>query len=139
MTWRGSRGGFGFSGCDALDPAGVARIGGLNKLVTSFPSPLQPVFDVSPFGFCPLVGDGGTAGNPGSGNVWAEGNILLGGGGSDVIEGRGNNDIIDGDHALSVAITVRTNPAEPGHRDRAHGPDGAHRPRPGTSVPAPLG
>ena len=56
-------GGFGFSGCDALDPAGVARIGGLNKLVTSFPSPLQPVFDVSPFGFCPLVGDGGTPGN----------------------------------------------------------------------------
>ncbi len=100
-------GGFGFSGCDALDPAGVARIGGLNKLVTSFPSPLQPVFDVSPFGFCPLVGDGGTAGNPGSGNVWAEGNILLGGGGSDVIEGRGNNDIIDGDHSLSVAISVR--------------------------------
>src|SRR4029079_4832507 len=57
--------------------------------------------------------DGGTAGNPGSGNVWAEGNILLGGGGSDVIEGRGNNDIIDGDHALSVAISVRTNPADP--------------------------
>ncbi|NUR05768.1 MAG: choice-of-anchor D domain-containing protein [Nocardioidaceae bacterium] len=100
-------GGFGFSGCDALDPAGVARISGLNKLVTTFPSPLQPVFDVSPFGFCPLVGDGGTPGNPGSGNVWAEGNILLGGGGNDVIEGRGNNDIIDGDHALSVAISVR--------------------------------
>jgi Ca2+-binding RTX toxin-like protein len=100
-------GGFGFSGCDALDPSGVARISGLNKLVTSFPSPLQPVFDASPFGYCPLVGDGGTPGVAGSGNVWAEGNILLGGGGNDVIEGRGNNDIIDGDHALSVAISVR--------------------------------
>jgi Ca2+-binding RTX toxin-like protein len=103
-------GGFGFSGCDALDPAGVARISGLEKLVTAFPSPLQPIFDVSPTGFCPLVGSGGTAGKLGSGNVWAEGNILLGGGGSDLVEGRGNNDIIDGDHALSVGISVR-NPA----------------------------
>ncbi|GAB3870256.1 peroxidase family protein [Terrabacter terrigena] len=100
-------GGFGFSGCDALDPTGVARIAGLEKLVTAFPSPLQPVLDVSPFGSCPLKGSGGTPADPGSGTVWAEGNILLGGQGSDLIEGRGNNDIIDGDHALSVGISVR--------------------------------
>ena len=104
----------GFAGCDALDPAGVARINGLNKLVTSFPSPLQPVLDAAEVsGSCPLVGSGHVAGQPGSGTVWAEGNILLGGGGSDVIEGRGNNDIIDGDHALSVRISVRTDPADP--------------------------
>ena len=52
-TWSGSSGGFGFTGCDALDPAGVARIAGLNKLVTTFPSPLQAVFDVSPLRVLP--------------------------------------------------------------------------------------
>ena len=46
-------------------------------------------------------------------SVWAEGDILTGGAGSDTIEGRGADDIIDGDHALSVAISVRTNPADP--------------------------
>jgi len=46
-------------------------------------------------GTCPL-----------SGNVWGEGNILLGGGGGDTIEGRGGDDIIDGDNALHVRIAV---------------------------------
>jgi len=36
-----------------------------------------------------------------------------GGAGSDLLEGRGNNDIIDGDHALTVRISVRTDPANP--------------------------
>ncbi|WP_343894452.1 peroxidase family protein, partial [Craurococcus roseus] len=35
------------------------------------------------------------------------GNILLGGGGSDTIEGRGGNDLIDGDAWLNVRIRVR--------------------------------
>jgi Ca2+-binding RTX toxin-like protein len=105
----------GFSGCDALDPTGVARINGLDKLVTRFPSSLQEVFDVSINKYCPLVGFGGATnpdGSPvlGSGTVWAEGNILIGGGGSDRIEGRGNDDIIDGDHMLHVRISVRANP-----------------------------
>jgi hypothetical protein len=56
-------------------------------------------------GACPL--NGGT----GTGNVWAEGDILIGGLGSDTIEGRGGNDIIDGDRSLNVRISVRTNPA----------------------------
>ncbi len=34
------------------------------------------------------------------------GNILLGGGGSDIIEGRGGDDLIDGDRALNVRIGV---------------------------------
>ena len=98
----------GFSGCDALDPAGVARIAGLNKLVTTFPSSSADVIDASAAGRCPLVGFGGTAErHHRSGTVWAEGNILLGGAGSDVIEGRGNDDIIDGDHAVNVRISVR--------------------------------
>ena len=33
-------------------------------------------------------------------NVWGDGNILLGGAGSDLIEGRGADDIIDGDSVL---------------------------------------
>ncbi len=99
-------GGFGFSGCDALDPTGVARINGLNKYVTTFPTRLADVIAVSPLGRCPLT----AAPN---GGVWAEGNILFGGGGSDVIEGRENEDIIDGDTSLNVRISVRVDPNDP--------------------------
>ena len=101
-------GGAGFAGCDALDPAGVARIKGLNALVTTFPSPLAPIVALSAAGYCPLTGSGSTVN--GQGNVWAEGDILLGGAGSDTITGRGANDIIDGDRTLQVRISVRTNP-----------------------------
>jgi Ca2+-binding RTX toxin-like protein len=90
-------GGAGFTGCDALDAAGVARIAGLGTLVTTFPSPLAPIVAASASGFCPLTGP----------NVWAEGDILLGGGGSDSILGRGADDIIDGDRSLNVRISVR--------------------------------
>lgn len=98
-------GGVGFIGCDALDSAGVARIKGLDQLVTGFPSALAPIVAASTPGACPL--DASTTG----GNVWAEGDILLGGAGSDSITGRGADDIIDGDRFLQVAITVRTDPA----------------------------
>ena len=59
-------------------------------------------------GRCPLTG--ATDARDRRGNVWAEGDILLGGGGSDLIEGRGDDDIIDGDRSLRVRISVRTNP-----------------------------
>jgi hypothetical protein len=36
------------------------------------------------------------------------GNIILGGSGSDLIEGRGDNDVIDGDRWLNVRISVRS-------------------------------
>jgi Ca2+-binding RTX toxin-like protein len=88
-------GGAGMSGCDALDAAGVARIEGLSDFVKTFPVPSDTVAAASAAGTCPL-----------SGNVWGEGNILLGGGGGDTIEGRGGDDIIDGDHALHVRIAV---------------------------------
>ncbi len=107
----GAIGGAGFTGCNALDPAGVARIAGLGTLVDTFPSPLQPIIDASAAGYCPLTGQGATANNAGS--VWAEGDILLGGGGSDTIEGRAADDIIDGDKSLNVRISVRTNPDDP--------------------------
>jgi Ca2+-binding RTX toxin-like protein len=111
-----SLGGAGFSGCDALDPTGVARIAGLNRLVTTFPSQLAPIVDASPGKYCPLAGRGATDSAPqinGQGTVWGEGDILLGGAGSDEFTGRGANDIIDGDHALGVRISVRTDSANP--------------------------
>ena len=57
--------------------------------------------------YCPL--------NNGSsiGNVWAEGDILIGGRGSDTIEGRSGDDIIDGDRFLQTRISVRTDPTNP--------------------------
>ena len=123
-------GGFGFTGCDALDPAGVARITGLGDYVTTFPTSLADVKAVAAAGDCPLTGAPASATNPvtgdtSQGGVWAEGNILFGGGGSDVIEGRENQDIIDGDSALRVAISVRANPdgtgAELGRTDLMEG------------------
>ena len=49
-----------------------------------------------------LLGDGVTA--------FGSGNIILGGSGSDMIEGRGGDDLIDGDRWLNVRISIR-NPA----------------------------
>jgi len=92
-------GGGGFSGCDALDQAGLDRITGLAALV---PALINKVAASVAGIHCPL-----------SGPIWGEGNILLGGAGSDTIEGRTGNDIIDGDAALQVRISVRTNPADP--------------------------
>ena len=40
-------------------------------------------------------------------NRWTQGNILFGGAGSDIIEGRGGNDLIDGDVFLNVRISIR--------------------------------
>ena len=94
---HGTVGGGGFTGCDALDQAGINRIAGLNQLVTTLPTRLADVEAVSATGKCPLTGP----------NVWAEGDILIGGGGGDTIEGRDGNDIIDGDRALHVRISVR--------------------------------
>ncbi|WP_202984840.1 hypothetical protein, partial [Klebsiella pneumoniae] len=37
------------------------------------------------------------------------GNIILGGSGSDLLEGRGGDDILDGDKWLNVRISVRAN------------------------------
>jgi Ca2+-binding RTX toxin-like protein len=92
----------GFSGCDALDQRGVDRIAGLNHYVTTFPTKLADVIAASAMKRCPLLGSGPTADG-----VWAEGDILMGGGKSDNLTGRSNDDIIDGDHSLNVYISVR--------------------------------
>ena len=91
--------GGGFTGCDALDQAGVARVSGLAALlppVAQWPGTADEVASLSASGVCPLVGP-----------VWGEGDILLGGPGSDTITGRTGDEIIDGDRELRVAITVR--------------------------------
>ncbi|MBK8814285.1 MAG: choice-of-anchor D domain-containing protein [Methylococcaceae bacterium] len=99
----------GFIGCNALDADGVARIAGLDTLVT----PAMRVFDPGPIAaatassYCGLTAEPGFAGTGTPGGVWGEGNILLGGDGSDTIEGRGGNDIIDGDKYLNVRLSVR--------------------------------
>ena len=90
-------GGAGSSGCDVLDQAGVDRISGLGALL---PHPLTgdpvPVVAASAAHYCPI-----------SGPVWGEGNILIGGAGSDTIRGGGGDDVIDGDRSLKVRISVR--------------------------------
>ncbi|WP_253905251.1 peroxidase family protein [Arthrobacter sp. H14] len=101
-------GGAGFIGCDVLDQSGVDRIKGLGALIPSS-ALTTPLADVAAGS---VVGPGECAEL--SGPVWGAGNILLGGGGSDLLEGRGANDIIDGDAQLSVQLSVRTNPADPG-------------------------
>jgi len=98
-------GGGGFIGCDVLDQAGLDRIAGLDALVPPLNTPADTVIAASASRDCPLL-------TPGT-NVWGDGNILLGGGGSDLIEGRGADDIIDGDKYLSVRLSVRTNAADP--------------------------
>jgi Ca2+-binding RTX toxin-like protein len=92
------RGGGGFIGCDVLDQNGVNRVAGLNRLLPALATPLAGVIAASASKDCPVLS--GT-------NVWGDGNILLGGAGNDTIEGRGADDIIDGDKALSVRISVR--------------------------------
>ena len=97
-------GGAGAIGCDVLDQAGLDRIAGLDALVPPLDVPLTTVVAQSASKDCPILT------GP---NVWGAGNILLGGAGSDLIEGRGGNDIIDGDRYLSVRLSVRdaNNPA----------------------------
>ena len=97
-------GGAGFIGCDVLDQAGVDRITGLSELVTSLPTPIEEVVNAAASKECPVLAGA---------MVWGEGNILLGGGGSDTLEGRGANDVLDGDRYLNVRLSVRTDPANP--------------------------
>ncbi len=106
--------GGGFSGCDALDQAGVARIPGLAALLPPVADWLGTAVEtagLSAAGRCPLVGP-----------VWGEGDILLGGQGSDTFTGRTGDEIIDGDQELRVAISVRdSNGTELGTTDLMEG------------------
>ncbi len=93
-------GGGGFIGCDVLDQAGIDLIAGLDPLIPPLTTPLADVVNASASQDCPIL----------NGPVWGAGNILLGGRGVDLIEGRGADDIIDGDRYLNVRLSVRTDP-----------------------------
>ncbi|MGF0337873.1 peroxidase family protein [Ectopseudomonas toyotomiensis] len=73
-----------------LTLSGMNRIAGLESVLGMMAEPRDNPHDASD----PVVFSGG--------------NILLGGGGSDVIEGRAGNDVIDGDAWLNVRISVRS-------------------------------
>ncbi len=64
----------GVDGAHVLNAAGIARITGLAAIL------------------------------PAGATSWGEGNIILGGPGSDLLEGRGGNDILDGDRWLNVQL-----------------------------------
>jgi Ca2+-binding RTX toxin-like protein len=112
-------GGAGFTGCDVLDQDGLDRITGLEALLPRTPGATSPldgslaaVQALTPVS-CPL-----------SGPIWGEGDILLGGGGSDDITGRGADDVIDGNKSLHVEISVRNHDntaIEVGHTDLMEG------------------
>jgi hypothetical protein len=102
-------GGGGFVGCDALDQKGVDRIAGLNDLIPALDNLVPNVVVDSG----PIKAASATQNCLLTGNVWGAGNILLGGSGNDLLEGRGADDIIDGDRYVNVRLSVR-NPASPG-------------------------
>ncbi|HXE87531.1 MAG TPA: peroxidase family protein, partial [Hyphomicrobiaceae bacterium] len=68
---------------NALDAEGIALIDGLQELLNR------------------TLGPGASR--------FATGDIILGGSGSDLLEGRGGDDIIDGDSWLNVRVSVRAN------------------------------
>jgi Ca2+-binding RTX toxin-like protein len=72
-----------------LSQAGIDRITGLRELLGNLVDPRPTSGDLEK-----IV-------------AFNAGNILLGGDGSDLIEGRGGNDVIDGDKWLNVRISVR--------------------------------
>ena len=77
---------------DDADAAVIAASGFTGSVLTNF-----ALID----GLQEFVGIGVTS--------FGAGNIILGGDGSDIIEGRGGDDLIDGDLALNVRISVRAN------------------------------
>lgn len=82
---------------DELDQAGIDRIAGLNQIIT--PNLMR-------------LGVYGSDFSDEVKQIFTGGNILLGGGGSDTIMGRGGDDVIDGDHWLNVRIRIVRNGEE---------------------------
>ncbi len=77
-----------------LNAAGIERIDGMQAFLGLAGAGVNGVVDGN------VVG---------SDDMFSSGNIILGGAGSDLIEGRGGHDIIDGDAQLHVAIGVDRN------------------------------
>jgi Ca2+-binding RTX toxin-like protein len=93
--------GGGFTGCDAIDQSGLDRISGLTSVlppIGTWTTDAAVVKGLSLKGDCPLTGP-----------VWGDGDVLVGGPGSDTFTGRTGDDVIDGDKYLQVTISVRAN------------------------------
>ena len=97
-------GGGGFIGCDVLNQAGLDRISGLDAIVPPLNTPADTILANTTSRYCLI--------EPGE-LVWGDGNIILGGGGSDKMEGRGADDILDGDQYMNVRLSVRTVVTDP--------------------------
>lgn len=82
-----------------LNRAAIDRIAGLDEIVTD---------DLMIDGEYWADGSWENGATGTSERIFVGGNILLGGGGSDTIEGRGGDDIIDGDRYLNVRIAGQT-------------------------------
>lgn len=84
-----------------LDQDGIDRISGLDKIITPDMMRAQAY---RANGSWERLAEGEQGDIT---QVFVGGNILLGGGGSDLIEGRGGDDVIDGDAWLNVRISIR--------------------------------
>lgn len=78
-----------------LNQAGIDRIAGLNQIIT------QQMMSMGEY-WADGSWENGRTGT--TERIFVGGNIILGGGGSDMIEGRGGDDVIDGDRYLSVRV-----------------------------------
>jgi len=114
-----------------LDQDGIDRIAGLDKIITP---DMMRAQEYRANGSWENLAEGEQGDIK---EVFVGGNILLGGGGSDLIEGRGGDDVIDGDAWLNVRISIRDeNGVEiataDGMNARVYSADGAelHRGRP---------
>jgi Ca2+-binding RTX toxin-like protein len=102
-------------GSNALTMEGIARIKGLDAIVARHTrcvtDPQTP----------PAEGEGNPTppGPPATVCGFGVGNILIGGAGSDLIQGRGADDLIDGDKWLNVRLSVRADPADPATETRS--------------------
>jgi Ca2+-binding RTX toxin-like protein len=88
---------------DNVDAAQIALAGAKGSALTN----PDLVSGLRAFLGAAFVGPDGILGT--ADDAFEQGNIILGGDGSDILEGRGGNDLIDGDRWLNVRISVRAN------------------------------
>ncbi|UUZ78449.1 hypothetical protein LP414_16760 [Polaromonas sp. P1(28)-13] len=88
---------------DNADALTIATAGAKGSVLTNF----DIVSGLRTFVGTAAAGPDGIVGN--ADDQFSAGNIILGGDGSDLLEGRGGDDLIDGDKWLNVRISVRAN------------------------------
>ncbi|TWC27050.1 hemolysin type calcium-binding protein, partial [Pseudomonas sp. SJZ079] len=90
---------------DNADAAQIAAAGAYGSVLTN--NHIDLITGLRAFLGTAAAGPDGILGN--ADDQFGAGNIILGGDGSDIIEGRGGDDLIDGDLWLNVRISVRAN------------------------------